>query len=142
MHSTIAIIQSDAHFGDQLSRTLRQDGHEVLPVAHTIEDAYKNFSVYNANIAVIDGTLPKDTVIRLSDMFTLMDVPHIINYNDELILRRSTVNNTPAASRPGMLEKQVQPPMTHAISLAVWELHVSLQISKPVDALSPAFSYI
>ncbi len=142
MQSTIAIIQSDQSFGDQLARTLRQDGHKVLPVAHTLEDAYKNFSIYNANICVIDGTLPEDVLMRLSDMFTLMDVPHIINYNDELLLRRSVSDNTLTSSRPAMLSNKVQPPMTQAISLAVWELHVGLQISKAADTLSPAFSYI
>lgn len=142
MTSTVAIIQSDPGFGEHLARTLRRDGHKVLPVAHTLSDAYKNFSTYNADICVIDGNLPEDTVLRLSDMFTLMDVPHIINHNDDLRLRRVPMTNTPSSSRVGPQVSRVQPPMTQAISLAVWDLHVSLQISRPIEALSPALSYI
>ncbi len=142
MASTVAIIQSDTNFGNQLSQTLRDDGHTVLPVARTLEEAYKNFSIYDADICVIDGNLPEDTVMRLSDMFTLMNVPHVINYNDDLLLRRLHASRALSSSRIGSQISKVEPPMTQAISLAVWELHVSLQVSRPIEALSPALSYI
>lgn len=146
MTSTIAIIQSDADFGEQLSRTLRQDGHNVLPIACTLTSAYKNFTMYEADICVIDGSLPEADLIRLSDMFTLMDVPHIINYNDKFLLSRSPVQDSRSTSRStsrsSLQTTRVQPPMTQAISLAVWELHVSLQLSRPMTAMSPALSYV
>ncbi len=142
MTSTIAIIQCDLDFGEQLARTLRQDGHKVLPIATTVCDAYKNFSIYEADICVIDGSLPEENLTRLSDMFTLMDVPHIINYNEELLLRRTPMQSPLSSSRTGPMTTPVKPPMTHAISLAVWDLHVSLQLSKPMTSLSPAMSYI
>jgi len=142
MASTIAIIQSNADFADRLAHTLSQDGHDVLPIAHTLSEAYKNFSIYNADICVIDGNLPEETVMRLSDMFTLIEVPHIINYNEDLLLRRLPVNKTLCASHIGAEASRVNPPMTQAISLAVWELHVSLQISRPMETLSPAVSFL
>lgn len=142
MTSTIAIIQCDLSFGEQLALTLRQDGHDVLPIATTLSEAYKNFSLYEADICVIDGNLPEEDLMRLSDMFTLMDIPHIINYNEELMLRRLPIGDKLSSSRTGHRMKSVKPPMTHAISLAVWDLHVSLQLSKPLTSLSPALSYI
>lgn len=142
MNSKIAIVQSDANFADQLALTLRQDGHEVLPIAHTIEAGYKHLSIYNADICVIDGTFPEESVMRFSGMLTLMDVPHIINFNEDMLLQRSTGNDGLASSRPAMHTTQAQPPMTHAISMVVWELHVGLQISKSEDSLSPAMAFV
>jgi len=55
MKSTIGIIQSDSDFAEELTRILMQDGHRVLPAAHSLRDAYRNFSTYNADIYVIDG---------------------------------------------------------------------------------------
>lgn len=142
MPSTIAIIQADKNFAEQLSATLRQDGHIVLPSAHTLEDAYRNFSIYNADICVIDGSLPEETVARLSDMFTLMDVPHVINYNKDLLIRRYSSHQSLSSSSPAVQITEAKPPMAHAISLAVWELHVGLQITQSNETLSPAISYI
>lgn len=130
MKSTIGIIQSDSDFGEELSGILSQDGHKVLPVAHTLQDAYRNFSTYNADIYVIDGQFPKEMVLRLSDMFTLMNVPHIVNYNHDMFLRRSALNTLEISNHAKMLTEKVTAPIARAISMVVWEYHVSLQISK------------
>jgi len=142
MQSTIGIIQSDSDFGEELTRVLMQDGHKVLPVAHSLRDAYKNFSTYNADIYIIDGQFPKEMVVRLSDMFTLINVPHIVNYNHDMFLRRSAFNNLEVSNHATMLTEKVDSPISKAISLAVWEFHVSLRISKSSDQTTPACSII
>ena len=142
MKSTIGMIQSDSDFGEKLTRILTQDGHRVLPVAHSLRDAYRNFSTYNADIYVIDGEFPKEMVLRLSDMFTLMNVPHIVNYNHDMFLRRSALNDLAISNHATMFTDKVDSPIEKAISLAVWEFHVSLQISNASGEISPARSII
>jgi hypothetical protein len=142
MKSTIGIIQSDSDFGEELTRVLIKDDHIVLPVAHSLRDAYKNFSTYNADIYIIDGQFPREMVLRLSDMFTLINVPHIVNYNHDLLLRKSAFNNLEVSNYATMLTEKVDDPISKAISLAVWEFHVSLQISKSFGQTAPAQSII
>jgi len=142
MKSIIGIIQSDSDFGEELTHVLMQDGHKVLPVAHSLRDAYRNFSTYNADIYIIDGQFPKEMVLRLSDMFTLMKVPHIVNYNHDMFLRRSALNNLEISNYATLLTEKVDSPISKAISLAVWEFHVSLQISKSSGQTAPARSII
>lgn len=142
MKSTIGIIQSDSDFGEELTRILTQDGHRVLPVAHSLRDAYRNFSTYNADIYVIDGQFPKEMVLRLSDMFTLMNVPHVVNYNHDMFLRRSALNDLKISNHATMLTEKVEAPIAQAISFAVWEFHVSLQISNSSGEIPPVRSII
>ena len=142
MKSTIGIIQSDSDFGEELTRILTQDGHVVLPVAHSLRGAYRNFSKYNADIYVIDGEFPKEMVLRLSDMFTLMNVPHIVNYNHDMFLRRSALNDLEISNHASMINEKIDAPISQAISFAVWEFHVSLQISKSSGEISPTRSVI
>lgn len=116
---TILIVNEDMNFGLQIAKGLCPDGHEVLGPVTTLDGAYTLMVNEKPTIAVLDATMSPVETSRLSDMFLILDVPHLVVDNQRnTLIRRSRVDGQ-------IVEKHmtVDRPLADEICDAIWDIH-------------------
>lgn len=120
IHSNILIVQNDAVFGHRIAQHLYKDRQNVIGPITKIQTAYKVIVTDHPNLAIIDKSICKHEIERLSDTLALMSIPHIINNGQSLMLTKIKIVEGKSVTS----KVQCALPLERSIAHALWDMHV------------------
>lgn len=120
IHSLILIVQKDANFGNIISQSLLKDRQNILGPTSDIKSAYKLISGVTPTFAIIDASISKTEIQRLSDSLMMLGVQHVINCGDTGFLIKRSINE----GEELICKIESAGPLDELISQTLWGMHI------------------